>query len=355
MTVELTREQARRIAVRAQLLDAHRPADLDDMVQRLTFLQYDQTAAVAPNADLVAWSRIGPSYRPSELAEGLADRTFVELRGLIRPMEDVALYRAEMASPDTLYEGQRHWVDANDGFRHDILALLDVDGPVPQSAIPDTSQVPWGSSGWSNNRNVGKMLDCLVVLGEIALADRDGRDRMFDLARRVYPDDVVPLGEARRLRAERWLRSMGLAHKRRADMYDPADLGVPARVEGVRGLFRLDAAQLDQPFEGRTALLSPLDQLIFDRRRMAELFEFDYNLEMYKPPAQRRWGYFALPILSGDRLIGKLDATTDRKRGVLRVDAIHEDSPFDAATSRAVLTEIHSLAQWLRLGLDLPG
>jgi uncharacterized protein YcaQ len=75
---------------------------------------------------------------------------------------------------------------------------------------------------------------------------------------------------------------------------------------------------------------------------------------MYKPAAKRRWGYFALPILSGDTLVGKLDATADRKAGVLRVDAIHRDLPFDAATSGAVDEEINDLAQWLELDLALP-
>ncbi len=101
-------------------------------------------------------------------------------------------------------------------------------------------------------------------------------------------------------------------------------------------------------------MLSPFDRLIHDRQRMLELFEFDYQLEMYKPAAKRRWGYFALPILYGDRLVGKLDATADRKAGVLRVDAIHEDVPFSKTMASAVHREITDLARWLRLNLALP-
>jgi uncharacterized protein YcaQ len=88
---------------------------------------------------------------------------------------------------------------------------------------------------------------------------------------------------------------------------------------------------------------------------MAELFEFDYQLEMYKPAAKRRWGYFALPILVGDRLVGKLDATADRKAGQLRVTAIHQDMPFDAGMTAAVHDEIEDLAHWLELDLTLLG
>ena len=99
-------------------------------------------------------------------------------------------------------------------------------------------------------------------------------------------------------------------------------------IEGVRGKWRVDPANLGEPLAGRAAVLSPLDRLVFDRKRMAELFEFDYQLEMYKPAAKRRWGYWAMPILHDDRLVGKLDATADREAGVLRVDAVHEDEPF---------------------------
>ena len=98
--------------------------------------------------------------------------------------------------------------------------------------------------------------------------------------------------------------------------------------------WRVDPAQLGQPFAGRAALLSPFDRLLHDRKRMAELFEFDYHLEMYKPAAKRRWGYYALPILYGDRLVGKLDARADREAGVLRVDAIHQDVPFSTGHDR---------------------
>jgi uncharacterized protein YcaQ len=107
-------------------------------------------------------------------------------------------------------------------------------------------------------------------------------------------------------------------------------------------------------FTGRTALLCPYDRLVYDRARLAELFDFAYLLEMYKPKAARRWGYYALPVLHHDRLVGKVDATADRKAGVLRVDAIHEDVPFTKAMSAAVHAELAELATWLGLHLGGP-
>jgi len=112
--------------------------------------------------------------------------------------------------------------------------------------------------------------------------------------------------------------------------------------------------QLDQPFTGRTAVLSPLDRLVYDRKRMIDILEFDYQLEMYKPAARRRWGYYALPVLHGDRLIGKVDATADHAIGVLRVEAIHEDETFSKTVAKAVRAEITKLANWLGLDVALP-
>jgi len=359
---ELSRADARRIAVRAQLLDSERPAGLLDLVRHLTLLQIDPTAAIAPNADLVAWSRLGSPYSPAELETALKDRTLLELQATIRPREDLVLYRAEMAEwcqgPE-LREWQQFrvgWVRANDACRRDILDRLGASGPLPSRELPDTCEVPWASTGWTNNRNVTQMLEIMVRRGEVAVAGRKGRDRLWDLADRVYPDDpVVSVDEALRIRNERRLRSLGIARARGAECpvepWDVGEAGEPAVVEGVKGRWRVDPALLGQPFSGRAALLSPFDRLIHDRKRTVELFEFDYQLEMYKPAAKRRWGYFALPILYGDRLAGKLDATADRNAGVLRVNAIHQDMPFGKAMAAAVDHEIKDLARWL--GLDL--
>ena len=367
---ELSRTDARRIAVRAQLLDGARPATLGDVVRQLTLLQVDPVAAIAPNADLVAWSRLGSRYSPAELTLALADRTLLELRAMIRPAEDLALYRADMARWDRAERGDlpgwraslRDWVRANDACRRDILARLASDGPLPSRELPDTCDKPWKSTGWTNNRNVTQLLEFMVQRGEVAVAGRGNGDRLWDLAERVYPDDpVVPAGLALRTRNERRLRALGLARARGPECpVEPADVGEagePAVVEGVKGPWRVDPGQLAQlarPFEGRTALLSPFDRLVHDRKRATELFGFDYQLEMYKPAASRRWGYFALPILSGDQLAGKLDALADRPAGVLRVHAIHQDIPFTAEMTEEVAREIEDLARWLGLDLALP-
>ena len=358
----LSRTDARQIAVRAQLLDANRPTDLLDTVRHLTLLQDDRTAAVAPNAELVIWSRLGSSCPRTAVAEAVEEQSLIDLHGVLRPAEDIALYRSEMAEwpgvtedPDWR-QSRAAWVQANEAFRQDLIDELRRDGPLTWRELPDSCIVSWRSTGWNNNRNVAMMLEMLVLRGEVAVAGRRGRDRLWDLASRVYPDDeVVPTAEARRIRNERRLRAMGISRARGQDsQVEPngvEEVGEAAVIEGVRGQWRIDPTYLGGTFRGRAAIISPIDRLIFDRQRMTDIFDFDYNLEMYKPAAQRRWGYWAMPILYGDRLVGKVDATTDRRERVLRVDAIHEDASFTKTMTAKVMRELTDLAQWLDVDL----
>jgi len=363
MVHRLSRQEARRISVRAQRLDAARPAVLLELLRCLGLVQVDLTAAVAPSAGLVCWSRLGSSFALADLDVLVADRSMVEFRGVLRPAEDIALFRAGMRDwPGTeplrdwqVY--QRDWVEANDACRRDILQTLQSEGPLPARELPDTCSVPWRSSGWTNDRNVVRLLDFLEQRGEVAVSSREGRERLWDLAGRVYRDGpVVPAEEAGPQRDRRRLASLGIARGNGpecpAEPLDVGDAGELAVVDGVRGMWRVDPEQLGQPFRGRAALLSPLDRLAADRKRIAEIFEFDYQLEMYKPVARRRWGYYALPILYGDRLVGKLDAVADRRAGVLRINAIHEDVQFTTAMRTAIDREIRDLARWLRLHIE---
>ena len=360
--LSLTRRDARRIAVLAQRFDRDRPAGLLELVRHITLLQIDATAAIAPNAHLVAWSRLGSRYDPAELGRALRERELVEYRATIRPAEDMALYGAQMAvwpGAGPLRDWQkeiRAWVQANDACRRDILRRLSESGPLTSRELPDTCAVAWRSTGWTNNRNVTQLLEFMVGRGEVAVAGRSANVRLWDVAERVYPDvPPVPLEDAERLRNDRRLAALGIARSRgsacRIERLDVGEAGMEAVVEGVRGTWRVAPSLLDRPFAGRAALLSPFDRLLHDRKRAAELFEFDYSLEMYKPAASRRWGFFALPILYQDRLVGKLDAAADRRAGDLRVNAIHWDVEPTRAMTAAVDRELRDLARWLELGV----
>lgn len=357
--IQLSATDARRIGIRAQLLDAPRPVDFDLMVHHLTLLQHDPTNAVAPSADLVAWSRLGSAYSLGDVEHAWATGRLIELDQMLRPAGDLALFTAEMAAwPTEDYQGRAaRWVEVNDECRAEILAKLFDEGPLPAADLPLSIAVPWHSSGWNNDRSIRMLLGQMAARGEVAVSGRDGRTVLWDLAERVYPDvPPVPLDRARRIRAERRLAALGIARASAPKTPNEPDhvgeAGVQAVVEGIRGSWRVDPRYLDGAFAERVALLSPLDRLIFDRRRMAALFDFDYQLEMYKPVRQRRFGYWAMPVLGGDRLIGKVDATTERDRGALRINAIHRDCEWTSDQTDAVDAELSALAGFLDVELE---
>ncbi len=360
----LTKDEARRIAIHAQLLDVPRPSDIVDVVDRLTFLQIDPTAAIAPSAHLVLWSRLGSSYDRADLTRALErDRALVETIAYIRTPGDLPAVIAEVQQ-GPVHASVAAWLEANEPFRRDILAVLKERGPLLSREIPDTSVVPWPSSGWTNNRNLTKMLEALARRGDVAISGRKGGQRYWDLPERVYPGDLATLNLATldldtavRHRNRRRLAALGIARSTGPQIPGESpyvgEAGEEAVVEGTPGTWRVHPAYVGLPFTGRTALLSPFDRLIHDRVRTEQLFGFEYILEMYKPKNNRRWGYFALPVLHGDRLVGKLDAVADRQAGALVVNAIHEDVRFTKTMTAAVRAEIDDLATWL--GLEVTG
>jgi uncharacterized protein YcaQ len=356
----LTKAEARRIAIQAQLLAEPRPTDLLEVVRHLTLVQINPTRPIAPSADLLLWSRLGSSYSPDDLTALVDEGLLVDYQMTVRPREYISLVRADMADWPGRGELREYqydnadWVRANDACRLDILERLRQDGPLPARELPDTCAVPWRSTGWTNDKNVLRLLEFMAARGEVATVGREAGERRWDLAERVYPDDpIVPSDQAKRIRDEQRLRSLGIARAKGplcgVEPSEAGDAGEPAVVDGVRGQWRVDASLLDKPFAGRAALLSPFDRVISDRKRMTEIFGFDYLLEMFKPVAQRKWGFYALPILYGDQFVGKLDATADRDAGFFDIHALHEDVRFTTKMRTAIDAEIDDLAHWLGL------
>ena len=347
--LRLSRREARRLAVQAQLLSEPRPAGIVETVYALTAVPVDPTAAIMPSADHILHSRLGWPYQPADLRQALeVDRDLFEWDGSCRVMSDLPLHRATMARRPE-YARTREWLAANEVFRRAVLDRLRAEGPLHAAEIPDGAQVSWTSTGWTHSRNTTQMLEILLARGDVAVWGRDAKGRLFDVAERVYPADLPDVAEADAARelAERRLAARGIARPKDTD----ADVGVAAVVADTEGQWRVDAEMFaaSQSFVGRTVLVSPLDALVADRPRLQSLFGYEYVLEMYKPASARRWGYFALPILHGDRFVGKLDAKADRRAGVLRVYAVHEDEGFDDEARAAVIAEIEALASWLGL------
>lgn len=366
-------EELRRLSLLGQLLAGMAPAGVRDVVQRLGAVQRDPTAAVAPTEYVVLWSRLG-DYDRSELDRLLyEERELVDCWVHIVPAEDLALHRPTMRrhprGDSARARYTREWVAANAGFRRYVLAELRRRGPLGSRELEDRAAVPWRTGGWNDGKNVARMLDTLWFAGRIAIVDREGRERIWDLA--------DPAGErlgerelALRL-VERQLRAWGVApapvlgrgfdgvRARGADRALAAltddGIAVPVSVDWQPGRWYAHRDVRAARWRPRTTLLSPFDNLIADRARAEAIFGFRYRTELYRPAAERRHGYFVMPILHGDRLIGRVDPRLDRRAGVLHIEAVaaEPDAPADAGGE--VAASLRRLAGWLDAELNVSG
>jgi len=312
--------------VRAQLLDGSATSVLDT-VRRLGFLQLDPISSVAPPQHLVLWSRLGPRYDRRELDRLLwEERKLVEWHAFVYPMEDLALLRARMVDTSMLNGNAKAWLGEHRSFRRYVLRELERRGPLLSREIEThSSRVGQDRHDWWGARQMGLMLEILAANGEVAVVGRRGNQRVWDLAERWYPEtERIPLREAERVIAEKRFRSLGVKLERgRLVAHPDAEAGaVPAR----------------------TTFLSPFDRLVHDRARTEALWDFYYRLEMYVPKAKREYGYYVLPILRGDRLVGRIEPVWDQKAGELKVNGVWWEPGVKPLSLAKPLRE---LAGWL--------
>ena len=334
MSQELTQEQARRVAVRAQLLDGSATSPLDT-VRRLGFLQMDPIAAVATPQQLVLWSRLG-SYDRAELDRLLwKEKSVFEWSAFIWPIEDLPLIRARMREPwSHLKRDQwaKEFLAEQSGLRRYVLRELERRGPLLSRELEhDAARSNERHTWWGTRVQLIWMLELLHRRGKIAIVGRRGGQRLWDLAERWYPDtETVPLREANRRLTEKRRRALGVWQE--------------------NGSWKSHADIASDPVSERVTLLSPFDRLIHDRDRAEALFGFYYRIEIYVPKAKREYGYYVLPILRGDRLIGRIDTRFDRAADVLRANAVYAqaDAPEEAGSD--VLAALRSLQEWLGAG-----
>jgi uncharacterized protein YcaQ len=296
--------EARRIAVRAQLLDGSASGILDT-VRHLGFLQLDPIATVAPAQHLVLWSRLG-AYDVAELDRLLWDeRALFEWDALVWPIEDLPVVRGltQRWRRSTRYHSERwvrQFVAENQAFRRYVLRELERRGPLPSRELEDRAAGAFERHRWYGSRRVGLMLTSLHLRGEVAIAGRQGKQRLWDLAEKWLPaSETMPLREAEQAVAERRFRALG--------------------VRASAGGWEAHPDATDGEVPDRVTLLSPFDRLIHDRDRAEALFGFRYRLEMFVPKAKREYGYYVLPILAGDRLVGRVEPRFDRNAKTLEV------------------------------------
>jgi uncharacterized protein YcaQ len=387
----LTPTQARRLAITRQRLAGPAPgggpAEMLELVREIGCLQLDPISVVARSHLLVLFSRLG-AYDPSTLDELMwQDRQLFEYWAhcaSIVPTSDYPLHRPMMerygATQSAYHVRLREWVAANDALRRHIVERLEREGSLPSKRFEGDQAEGWLSTGWTNGRNVSRMLDYLWIKGEIMVAGRAGGQKLWDLAARCLPADTptaaLPERELVRQAAQRSLRALGVARPAHIQRHfirgrypglarALGDLEAEGRIVKARivqdgrdwpGPWHVhadDLALIDRlardDWEPRTTLLSPFDNLICDRDRTELLFGFRFRIEIYVPKAKREFGYYVLPVLHGDRLIGRVDPAFDRSRRRLVVNAIHVEpaAPRGVETRRAITGAIEELAAFL--------
>lgn len=346
-SIRLTLAQARRLAISSQLLPAPPDTGILDVVRHLGYLQLDPTNSIARSHELVLWSRLG-RYDQDELERlRWEDRSLYEYDAALVPVDHYPIHADTMKRylswSDLWTERVKLWLEKNATLRRQLLSQLRKRGPVASRELKGLTHARWEATGWTSDRNITQMLQFLHRQGKVTIAGRQGQQRLWDLAERWLPQDSrLPLREAERQVADRSARALGVATALEIGReYFP---GGPypgmrkaiewlveqgrlrsAEIEGLPGerFVHVDALPaLDEKPARRTTFLSPFDPLIRNRERTEALWGFRYRIEIYVPAAKREYGYFVLPILRGDKLIGRIDPVFDRKVGVLRVNNV---------------------------------
>jgi len=365
------------MALAAQGLAASRPTGRVDLrhlrrvFSRVGAVQIDPINVVERAHHLTLYSRLGPHERD------LLWRAYQERRELMEywahaacflPVEDYPLFRHRMQAARPWGEVQR-LERGRPGYLEAVLEEVRRRGPLAADELEDPGErhTPYWSTGWT----AGKLaLEWLFVTGRLVVAERRGLVRRYDLPERVIPREYLEAPAPSRAEAQRRLllraaRSLGVGTA--ADLAGyymlpikearPAVEALAAEgsldrvaVEGWREpAYRHPEAEAPRRVQA-TALLCPFDSLIWDRRRTARLFGFDYRAEIYTPAAKRTWGYYVFPFLVGEHLVGRVDLKADRPRRVLRVPGAFLEAGADAAAVvPALAEELRLMAGWLGL------
>jgi hypothetical protein len=390
----ITPDTARRLFLLRQRLNEPAPlndaAGILDVVGDLGCLQLDPISAVARSQQLVVWSRVG-NYDRSALDQLLwTDRSLFEYWAHMASIvltEDYPIHQllmrtyAREESTGKISQRYQQWLTANQRLKRHILQELRRHGPLPSRAFESSAETDrgWYATGWTSSRAVSQMLDYLWITGRIMVAGRSGalREKLWDLSERCLPGwtprERLSEREVVRRAAQKSLRALGLGtqqhinrHFTRKRYPHLTETLHALQAEGVIERIHLaddkaawfihaeDVPLLERVEQGefafeRTTLLSPFDNLICDRARTAQLFNFDFRIEIYTPRHKRQYGYYVLPILHGDRLIGRIDPKMDREHDRLHIHAVHAEkhAPLDRRTARAIRGAIEELATFL--------
>ncbi|MEB7542097.1 winged helix-turn-helix domain-containing protein [Enterobacter huaxiensis] len=377
---QLSLSAARNLHLAAQgLLKKHRrraqPADILSTVQRMSLLQIDTINIVARSPYLVLFSRLG-NYQPQWLDNALSQGELMEYwahEACFLPRSDFALVRHRMLSPDKMgWKYRQEWMNEHAAEIERLIAHIQENGPVRSA---DFEHPRKGASGWWEWKPHKRHLEGLFTSGKVMVVERRNFQRVYDLTHRVMPHwddqrDLLTQEAAETVMLENSARSLGIFrpqwladyYRLRQPMLKPVlerwqheRIVTPVCVEKLGEMWLHNALLplLPQAEEGKlqathSAVLSPFDPVVWDRKRAEQLFDFSYRLECYTPAPKRQYGYFVLPLLHKGQLVGRMDAKMHRKTGVLEIIALYlEDGVKVTATLEKGLTAaISDFAAW---------
>lgn len=383
MPRRLTRRAARTVMLAAQGLASPAPrraskGDLVECIRRMHVLQIDTIHVVARSPYLVLWSRLGaypPHWLDGLLASGTIFEQWAHAMSLV-PIEDYPLWRRRtldaLAARSRPVRWAMDWLDANTELADQLRSHLAANG---DARIVDFEASHRPPGGWWNWRQEKDGLEALFYTGEVMIARRENFHRVYAPRSAVLPDwhdaQSATSSQVDRTLALRAVKALGVARAAWVpDYFRQPKTGMPERLAGLAAeghltavevedlsgpvyvhadnLELVEAAVADDLTARATTLLSPFDPLVWDRARALELFDFDYRLECYTPEPQRRYGYFSLPILRRDRLVGRLDAKAHRRDGVLAVRSLHLEAGTRISRSLAqdVAGTLNRFAAW---------
>jgi uncharacterized protein YcaQ len=361
----LTLAEARSLATIASRLD-RRPrlsrdrdaqkARLFETIQALGCVQLDTISVVSRAHETALWSRLG-AYDPAALAalhhpDGRVTEYWAHAAAMI-PVETFPYFRDAMDAYREKYEQPGSWAEENRDVVEAVLARVRDDGPLASRHFERPNGPRPEAWAWWGGKPARQALDHLWSCGDIMVARREsGFQRVYDVTERVIPVALLSARpspeERRRFYTERALGALGVATARWVADYfrdwarpystakasaeglaelEREGLAISVAVESITEPIWLDAALLPRLAELRagrgrpvlTTLLSPFDNLIWNRGRMADLWGFHYRIEVYTPAPKRVYGYYSMPILHRGRLVGRLDPALDRKSRLLTI------------------------------------
>jgi uncharacterized protein len=368
---------ARRFMVASQYLEAT-PHSMLETIQQLGCLQIDPLKIVIQTQYMVLFSRLG-AYDFAEF-----DRLMWQERQLFEYWAHAAsivltqnfpIHRYEMRGYETSNPARQEWVKQNSTLRQHILDYLREHGASLQKDLGAAEKVEanWHSSGWTANRNTDRMLDYLWCCGVISVAGRaKGGFRLWDLSERIFPawtprdewsdDEIIQrallialnglgIGTPKNINFH-FTRNNYPNMKTHLKYLEEQGKVERVQIEGIKGEWYLSNRALLESIEKgefapRYALLSPFDNLLCDRDRTEKLFDFFYRVEIYTPKHKRQYGYYVLPFLDGDKLVGRIDPKFDRKKSTLQIHAIHWENAPTPEQRVGLQTEMERLATWL--------